>query len=117
MVHPVDPNPKKRDRGKNEERAATMAGLDEAQHANVDAPIEPPVRRPPKATESKGVARKAESILSRLYDPDRMQKPALWTHVKLVAPGPVDQPPPGQVRWRSKDAVAAYCLKCKKQFT
>ena len=56
-----------------------------------------------------------ESILERLFDPDRKQKPALWTHIKLVAPGPV--PPPGQLKWHSKDAVAAYCLVCQKQFT
>ena len=35
----------------------------------------------------------------------------------MVAPGPANAPPNGLHKWRSKDAVAAYCLVCKKQFT
>lgn len=59
----------------------------------------------------------SESILSRLFEPDRKQKPKLWEFIRLVAPGPANQPPEGQYKWRSKDAVAAYCLKCKTAFT
>ena len=59
----------------------------------------------------------SESILSRLFEPDRKQKPELWDFVRLVAPGPANQPPQGQYKWRSKDAVSAYCLKCRIAFT
>ena len=59
----------------------------------------------------------SDSILSRLFEPDRKQKPKLWEFIRLVAPGPANQPPPGQYKWRSKDAIAAYCLKCKLSFT
>lgn len=59
----------------------------------------------------------SESILSRLFMPDRMQRRELWEFVRLVAPGPTDSPPPGQYKWRSKDAIAAYCVKCKMSFT
>ena len=59
----------------------------------------------------------SESILSRLFEPDRKQKPELWEFIRLVAPGPANQPPEGRYKWRSKDAVAAYCLKCKIAFT
>lgn len=101
------------------------------EHARIGDPVEPPARNAPKKkpdrplpTTSAHVGRSSsavtgdnESILSRLFDPDRKQKPQLWTHIKLVAPGPNDKPPPGHIKWRSKDAIAAYCLKCKKQFT
>ena len=110
-------------------------------HARIDDPVEPPARNAPKNKGSfpgetelvletptksgeegtdisvKLLSVDPKSILSRLFDPDRKQKPQLWTHIKLVAPGPADQPPPGHIKWRSKDAIAAYCLKCKKQFT
>jgi hypothetical protein len=46
------------------------------------------------------------SIEEYLFDPDRKQKPSLWNHIKLIAPGPANNPPPGQLKWRSKDAVA-----------
>ena len=59
----------------------------------------------------------SESILSRLFEPDRKQKPKLWEFIRLVAPGPAKCPPAGQYKWRSKDAIAAYCLKCKISFT
>lgn len=59
----------------------------------------------------------SDSILSRLFMPDRMQRRELWEFVRLVAPGPTDSPPPGQYKWRSKDAIAAYCVKCKMSFT
>jgi hypothetical protein len=83
----------------------------ERPHAKIQDMIEPPVRQPSIRFPTD------DSILSRLYDPDRKQKPALWEHIKLVAPGPADKPPNGLLKWRSKDAVAAYCLVCKKQFT
>lgn len=100
-------------------------------HARIDDPVEPPARYAPKLRPEAGrpsigetadlppevLEAGSKSILSRLFDPDRKQKPQLWTHIKLVAPGPADQPPPGHIKWRSKHAVAAYCLKCKKQFT
>ena len=84
-------------------------------HSRVDDdPMEPPAAR----NNAKGDwPVDPDSILSRLFDPDRKQKPALWQFIKLVAPGPADQPPPGHLKWRSKDAIAAYCLKCQKQFT
>lgn len=107
--------------------------LNEAGHAKVNDPVEPPARHAPKGRESlDGAADEQpstsatlgaknsvdpDSIVTRLFDPDRMQKPAIWEFIKLVAPGPALQPPPGCLKWRSKDAVAAYCLKCKKQFT
>jgi len=105
---------------------------DTSGHARVNDPVEPPARHARKlakgddrqdtCNEVDDAATLSEpkdptSILSRLFDPDRKQKPALWTHIRLVAPGPADQPPAGQMKWRSKDAIAAYCLKCKKQFT
>jgi hypothetical protein len=108
--------------------------LNESGHAKVNDPVEPPARHAPKGRESLGSSTSDEApstptaasdkqpidpncILTRLFDPDRMQKPAIWKFIKLVAPGPASQPPPGCLKWRSKDAVAAYCLKCKKQFT
>ncbi|CAJ1952113.1 unnamed protein product [Cylindrotheca closterium] len=107
--------------------------VDDQGHAKVNDPVEPPARFAPKGrgslddsidpsepvTTPGGGTKQMDpnSILTRLYDPDRMQKPAIWKFIKLVAPGPADQPPPGCMKWRSKDAIAAYCLKCKKQFT
>lgn len=95
-------------------------------HGRIDDPVEPPARNAPKNFTLKNrdddenisfLPINSKSILSRLFDPDRKQKPQLWEHIKLVAPGPADQPPPGHIKWRSKDAVSAYCLKCRKQFT
>jgi hypothetical protein len=83
----------------------------ERPHAKIQDIIEPPVRQPSIRTPPD------DSILGRLFDPDRKQKPGLWEHIKLVAPGPANSPPNGLPKWRSKDAVAAYCLVCKKQFT
>jgi hypothetical protein len=133
------------------------------EHAQIGDPVEPPARNARKSGQglpsgnNEDVAvtflpMSSKSILSRLFDPDRKQKPQLWEHIKLVAPGPADQPPPGHIKWRSKgtyqaskhlrstmysvttcvvsnkrccyllsvvglDAVSAYCLKCRKQFT
>eukprot|EP00934_Nitzschia_sp_Nitz4_P008241 Nitzschia sp. Nitz4//scaffold394_size11837//45//1537//NITZ4_009024-RA/size11837-snap-gene-0.7-mRNA-1//-1//CDS//3329550230//8231//frame0 len=118
---------------------------EEEEHARVGDPVGPPARHAPKrwlsppanpanptnevatndasqdlvpeVTATVAPSAAGTSIVSRLFDPDRKQKPQLWAHIKLVAPGPADQPPPGHIKWRSKDAIAAYCLKCKKQFT
>ncbi len=106
-----------------EEKLAFEKSVEE--HAQIDDPVEPPARNAPKNYIVKGeddtdiafIPINSKSILSRLFDPDRKQKPQLWEHIKLVAPGPADQPPPGYIKWRSKDAVSAYCLKCRKQFT
>ncbi|OEU17920.1 hypothetical protein FRACYDRAFT_238350 [Fragilariopsis cylindrus CCMP1102] len=57
------------------------------------------------------------SIISRLYIPDRIYRKELWYHIRLVAPSPTSELPIGQYKWRSKDAIAAYCLQCKCQFT
>lgn len=122
-----------------EEKPTNSTSIDAAvvktieEHASIDDPVEPPARNAPKhTTMTTGASNDAskdmdvdipffpinsKSILSRLFDPDRKQKPQLWEHIKLVAPGPADQPPPGHIKWRSKDAVSAYCLKCRKQFT
>ncbi|KAG7355132.1 hypothetical protein IV203_004488 [Nitzschia inconspicua] len=96
---------------------------DDTGHARVDDPILPPARMLNNVSLSTSIGgngdstsqSRGDSILSRLYDPDRKQRPELWAHIKLVAPS--SNPPPGMLKWRSQDAVAAYCLKCKKQFT
>jgi hypothetical protein len=72
---------------------------------------------PANHTATKATIGFSDSILSRLFEPDRKQKPELWDFVRLVAPGLANQPPKGQYKWRSKDAVAAYCLKCRIAFT
>jgi len=106
--------------------AAGVKNLEE--HGQIDDPVEPPARNARKfaALHQQDLyadptitilPSNTKSILSRLYDPDRKQKPELWEHIKLVAPGPADQPPAGHIKWRTKDAVAAYCLKCRVQFT
>ncbi len=45
-------------------------------------------------------------ICNRLFDPDRKQRRELWSFIKLVAPSIEEK------KWKSKDAVKAYCLKC-----
>jgi hypothetical protein len=58
---------------------------DESGHARVDDPVLPPARMLHVAfsTNTSGEEpnnrSKGDSILSRLFDPDRKQKPALWT--------------------------------------
>eukprot|EP00980_Cylindrotheca_fusiformis_P022252 scaffold9153_cov121-Cylindrotheca_fusiformis.AAC.16 len=126
---------KKEDSAANSEKPAAVdegsTFLSEDGHAKVNDPVEPPARHAPKgrepmestateappATGSPKETADPNSIVTRLFDPDRMQKPAIWKFIKLVAPGPANQPPEGCLKWRSKDAIAAYCLKCKKQFT
>lgn len=112
---------------KDNSEAATFA--DDVGHARVDDPVGNPARftsskkkEPQKKAEENGAPKTSHGldpncILTRLFDPDRMQKPAIWKFIKLVAPGPASSPPPGTLKWRSKDAIAAYCLKCKRQFT
>jgi hypothetical protein len=85
---------------------------DEADHARVDDPIVAPARLVPSANKATVVTARtttatttvtscsSESILTRLYDPDRKLRPALWEHIKLVAPGPAAQPPDGLLKWR-----------------
>ena len=48
---------------------------------------------------------------SRLFDPERKQRPEYWQFIKLVAPTNERK------KWRSKEAEHAYCLKCKLIFT
>ena len=108
------------------ENSEAAAFADDGGHARVDDPVGNPARfttkkEPPKNAQGNGVPKTSHgldpnSILTRLFDPDRMQKPAIWKFIKLVAPGPASSPPNGD-KWRSKDAIAAYCLKCKRQFT
>ena len=43
-----------------------------------------------------------------LFDPERKQRPELWRFIKLVAP--TDD----KKKWKTKDAVSAYCLRCKE---
>lgn len=112
-----------------EKREIEEAARNIEEHAKIDDPVEPPARNAPKNIKAAGtddnnvdaalafIPSTSKSILSRLFDPDRVQKKELWEHIKLVAPGPADQPPPGLIKWRTKDAVSAYCLKCRKQFT
>jgi hypothetical protein len=60
---------------------------DESGHARVDDPVLPPARMLKVAFSAKTSSNGEESsnrsardsILSRLFDPDRKQKPALWT--------------------------------------
>jgi hypothetical protein len=73
-------------------------------HAKVDDPVVAPARYAPKrdltatstanddsTTDAPTKSTDPNSILTRLYDPDRMQKPAIWKFIKLVAPGPVSK--------------------------
>jgi hypothetical protein len=87
---------------------------DEADHARVDDPIVAPARLVPSGANKATIvtartttaetttvtSSSSESILTRLYDPDRKLRPALWEHIKLVAPGPAAQPPDGLLKWR-----------------
>lgn len=86
----------------------------EESHARFDDPVEPPARNAPKnfaAQELEALENdpsvtflpmNTKSILTRLFDPDRKQKPQLWDHIKLVAPGPADQVSEG---WASEILV------------
>lgn len=49
------------------------------------------------------------SIELRLFDPDRQQRRELWKFVKLVAPTIEKR------KWKTREAISAYCLKCKKE--
>jgi hypothetical protein len=73
--------------------------VDDQGHAKVNDPVEPPARFAPKGrgsldgsidplesvTTPGGGTKQMDpnSILTRLYDPDRMQKPAIWKFIKL----------------------------------
>ena len=76
------------------------AFVDDLGHAKVNDPVEPPARFAPKGrgsiddssihpsesvTTPGGGTKQMDpnSILTRLYDPDRMQKPAIWKFIKL----------------------------------
>ena len=75
------------------------AFVDDLGHAKVNDPVEPPARFAPKGrgsiddtidssesvTTPGGGTKQIDpnSILTRLYDPDRMQKPAIWKFIKL----------------------------------
>lgn len=56
---------------------------DESKHARVDDPVCPPARMPKEydatGTPVSSSTGSGDSILSRLFDPDRKQKPALWS--------------------------------------
>ena len=99
----------------NEEKEIDAAVRNDSdEHAQIGDPVEPPARNAKKITQGVVAAdddaadnvifipMNSKSILPRLFDPDRMQKPALWEHIKLVAPGPADNPPPGHIKWRSR---------------
>ena len=51
-----------------------------------------------------------EDISDYLYEPDRKNRKEIWKFIKLVAPTKEKK------KWKSKDAVDAYCVKCKKVF-
>jgi hypothetical protein len=47
-------------------------------------------------------------IAEHLLDPDCQQRQDLWQCIKLVAPTLEKK------KWKSKDAISAYCLQCQK---
>eukprot|EP00924_Labyrinthula_sp_SR-Ha-C_P009729 snap_masked-scaffold_22-processed-gene-4.36-mRNA-1 protein AED:0.44 eAED:0.45 QI:0/-1/0/1/-1/1/1/0/658 len=47
------------------------------------------------------------------FDMPKIRKPEYWQFLKLVAPGPQSQLPPGQNFWTQRDAKEFYCQKCK----
>ena len=49
-----------------------------------------------------------DTIVNRLFDPERKQRPDIWQFIKLVAPTEEKK------KWKSKEATSAYCLKCRK---
>ena len=48
-----------------------------------------------------------DDIAKRLFDPERQQRRELWQFIKLVAPTVEKE------KWKTKEAVSAYCLKYK----
>lgn len=104
-----------------EKREIEEAARNIEEHAKIDDPVEPPARNAPKNIKAAGtddnnvdaalafIPSTSKSILSRLFDPDRVQKKELWEHIKLVAPGPADQPPPGLIKWRTKGTNSSLC--------
>ena len=105
-----DPIVRPAKKNKNDGKSVTKSSADDSDSDHVSA-------HPSQSNGKNQPIGFSDSILSRLFEPDRKQKPKLWEFIRLVAPGPANQPPPGQYKWRSKDAIAAYCLKCKLSFT
>lgn len=50
-------------------------------------------------------------ILERLFEPDRKQRQDLWKFIKLVAPKFEKR------KWKTKEAIGAYCIKCQSEIT
>ena len=50
-------------------------------------------------------------VTDRLFGPERQQRPELWQFIKLVAPTAEKK------KWKSREAVGAYCTKCNKDIT
>jgi len=48
-------------------------------------------------------------ITERLFDPDRKLRKDLWKFIKLVAPTKQKK------KWKTKEAVGAYCIKCASE--
>jgi hypothetical protein len=75
--------------GSEDGKSVDVEEHDESGHARVDDPVLPPARMLNVAFSMNAGGgqpkhrSKGDSILSRLFDPDRKQKPALWT-VRLV---------------------------------
>ncbi len=49
-----------------------------------------------------------DNIVNRLFDPELKQRPDIWQFIKLVTPTEEKK------KWKSKEAISAYCLKCHK---
>ena len=49
-------------------------------------------------------------VKNRLFVPERKLRPELWKCIKLVAP--TDE----KRKWKTKDAVGAYCIQCNEVF-
>ena len=52
-----------------------------------------------------------EGELRRLFKP-KVREKLYWEFLRLVAPS--TSTPPGKLRWKSEDAIAMYCMRCKE---
>ena len=57
------------------------------------------------------MAQDAANISDRLFKPERQQRPELWQFIRLVAPTTAKK------KWKSREAVGAFCLKCNELIT
>ena len=119
MNNNTNTNGETKGRPENHEEEIITASVRTRRNGNADAGETPGHKETVEGTKQQlpkmGKIPWEDSIVCRLYEPDKYACKAMWDYVRLVAPASTI--PPGQYRWRSKDAIAAYCLRCKQQFT